>query len=375
MKRFLFNLILPVVAFFAITQNISAQWTPNIPLPTLISNLNPTVSRVGIGITNPKQKLQIAGGNLLLDYTNGSATTGNLFFGLPTYNPTSFPSGNATIDPTTNNGMRMSYNNGTNKNGFIDVRTNSALTDGLVFRVDQNNGGSERMRICANGNVGIGTATITGATNGPALPSQKLHVHNGAIMVSGSNSAGGAMVLFGDNNLAAHPYGRWGIEYVPTRGLNFWKAFTVGNNGANYHLFLQDDGKVSMGIDPADICPNGPLPGTHRLYVKGSILTERIKIANYCTANWADYVFAPDYQLKPLAEVEAFVKTNKHLPNVPSAQDIEKDGLDVADMLSKQMEKIEELMLHTIALNKRVEKLEAENAALKQQPATTVSHR
>lgn len=362
MKQFLFKSILFLVAFLAIMQHASAQWTPfNNANPTIIYNNNPGGSRVGIGTTTPSQKLQIMGGNLLLDYTNVNATTGNIFLGAPTYNPTG--------NPTTNNGMRLSYLNSTSRNGFIDVRTNSALTDGLLFRVDQNNGGTERLRICANGNVGIGTATITGATNGPAVPSQKLHVHNGAILVSGASGAGGAMVMFGDNNLAQHPAGRWGIEYVPNTGLNFWKPFTPGNNGANYHLLLKDDGKVGIGVDPAPCSGNGlaSFPAGYRLYVKEGILTEKVKVANYCSANWADYVFAPDYQLKPLAEVEAFVKANKHLPNVPSAQDIEKDGLDVADMLSKQMEKIEELMLHTIALNKRVEKLEAENAALQQQ--------
>ena len=346
MKRFFFNLILPVIAFFAMAQNVIAQWNLSTN-PVYLTNPN---ARVGIGIPNPKQKLQITGGNLMLDYTNTNATTGNIFLGLPTYNPLNLPSGNAIADPTTNNGMRLAYYNGaTNRNGFIDVRTNSSLTDGLVFRVDNNNGGTERMRISANGNVGIG---INAPSHKLHVQNGNLHVNNGTMMVSGSNSAGGAMVLFGDNNLAAHPYGRWGIEYVPNKGLNFWKPFTSGNNGANYHLFLQDDGKVGIGIDPADICPNGPLPGTYRLYVKEGIMTEKIKIANYCTNMWADYVFAPDYQLKPLAEVEAFVKANKHLPNVPSAQDIENDGLDVADMLSKQMEKIEELTLYMLQLKK-----------------------
>ena len=77
-------------------------------------------------------------------------------------------------------------------------------------------------------------------------------------------------------------------------------------------------------------------------------------------------MFAPGYELKPLAEVESFIAENKHLPGIPSADEIEKEGLDLADMLSKQMAKIEELTLHTIALSKRLEKLEAENAALKQ---------
>lgn len=97
---------------------------------------------IGTGNATPTQRLQISNGNLLLDYTNVGATTGNIFFGGQTY-------------PASQNGMRMSYFNGTSKNGFIDVRTNSALTDGLIFRVDNTIGGTERMRICANGGVAI----------------------------------------------------------------------------------------------------------------------------------------------------------------------------------------------------------------------------
>ncbi|MDX1910180.1 MAG: hypothetical protein SFV22_01780 [Saprospiraceae bacterium] len=343
---------------------VNAQWNNQGPVnPSLIFNNNTANSRVGIGIQAPKQKLQVSNGNILLDYVSGNALTGNLFFGLPTFNPTSFPSGNPAIDPVSNNGMRLSFTNGTSKSGYLDVRTNSALTDGLIFRVDQNNGGTERMRICANGNIGIGTTA----------PSQKLYVqngnlqvNNGTMMVSGSNSFGGPMMLFSDDP-ANYPSGRWGIEYVPNVGLNFWKPFTSGNNGANYHLLLMDNGMVGMGIDPADVCPNGPFPGGYRLYVKEGILTEKVKVANYCSSFWADYVFAPDYQLKPLAEVESFISEHQHLPGIPSAEEIEKDGLDIADMLSLQMAKIEELTLHTIALNKRLEKVEAENALLKQQ--------
>ncbi|MDO8367542.1 MAG: hypothetical protein Q7T20_12145 [Saprospiraceae bacterium] len=232
---------------------------------------------------------------------------------------------------------------------------------------------TERMRITPGGAVGIGITT----------PLQKLHVASG-IMISGPNPGfGGPMLLFSDNvTPAAYPNGRWGLEYVsrtPTYpnqgGLNFWRPWNpLTGGGANWDLFLKDDGRIGMGIDPNDPNHPNPFPSGYRLYVKGGILTERLKIANYNSSQWADYVFAPDYVLKPLSEVEAFVKANKHLPNVPSAQDIEKDGLDVADMLARQMEKIEELMLYTFELNKRVEKLEAENAALKQ-PATNSVNR
>jgi hypothetical protein len=128
----------------------SAQWSPAGALaPNIIYNNNTTVSRVGIGTQTPNERLHVSNGNILLDYTNVGASTGNLFFGAPTY------------PLLTNNGMRMSYFTG-NNSGYIDVRT-SAPTNGLIFRADLINGnaGTERMRICANGNVGIGMGAPT----------------------------------------------------------------------------------------------------------------------------------------------------------------------------------------------------------------------
>jgi hypothetical protein len=71
-----------------------------------------------------------------------------------------------------------------------------------------------------------------------------------------------------------------------------------------------------------------------------------------------DYVFEPDYKLAPLSEVEAFTKANKHLPEVPSAADIEKNGLDLAKMNLLLLKKVEELTLHTIELEKRLKAVE-----------------
>ncbi|GAB2609538.1 hypothetical protein GCM10027035_02370 [Emticicia sediminis] len=97
--------------------------------------------------------------------------------------------------------------------------------------------------------------------------------------------------------------------------------------------------------------------GGYRLIVQDGILTEKIKVAVKNTADWADYVFAKNYTLMPLNEVEKFVKENNHLPNVPSAEEMANNGLDVMKMNAKLMEKVEELTLYIIALNKEVEKL------------------
>lgn len=107
--------------------------------------------------------------------------------------------------------------------------------------------------------------------------------------------------------------------------------------------------------------------GPYRLYVQDGIMTEKLKVALRNSADWADYVFAPEYKLAPLEEVETFIKANKHLPNVPSADEMAANGIDVTKTSAKLMEKIEELTLYMIELNKEVKVLKAENKKLQEQ--------
>ena len=79
----------------------------------------------------------------------------------------------------------------------------------------------------------------------------------------------------------------------------------------------------------------------------------------------ADFVFEPNYNLLPLSELEKFVTTNKHLPNIPSEKEIQKNGLNLGNTDIKLLQKIEELTLYIIDLNKRIGKLEKENKELK----------
>jgi hypothetical protein len=105
--------------------------------------------------------------------------------------------------------------------------------------------------------------------------------------------------------------------------------------------------------------PSNFTGGPYRLYVQDGIMTEKLKVALRNSADWADYVFAPNYKLAPLEEVEKFIKANNHLPNVPSADEMAENGIDVTKTSAKLMEKIEELTLYIIELNKEINKLKA----------------
>ncbi|WP_316815844.1 hypothetical protein [Pedobacter nyackensis] len=85
---------------------------------------------------------------------------------------------------------------------------------------------------------------------------------------------------------------------------------------------------------------------TYKLAVGGGIIAESVKVKPQ--VSWPDYVFEKDYPILPLNELEKFVLKNKHLPNVPNAAEVKKDGIDVGEMNAKLLQKIEELTLYII---------------------------
>jgi hypothetical protein len=101
----------------------------------------------------------------------------------------------------------------------------------------------------------------------------------------------------------------------------------------------------------------------YTLIVGGGILSTAYTAAPII-GNWADYVFDKEYKLNTLAEVEKFIKDNGHLPNIPSAKEIETSGFELANMAKLQQEKIEELTLYLIQQNKEIQELKRQNAAI-----------
>lgn len=128
-----------------------------------------------------------------------------------------------------------------------------------------------------------------------------------------------------------------------------------GNTGDWYIRSAASSGKVILQDNGGEVGIGTTKTAGYRLAVNGKIRATEIRVET----GWADYVFAPEYQLRPLEEVETFIKANKHLPEILPAAEIQENGLDLAAMTTKMMAKIEELTLYLIEIKK-------ENDALKQ---------
>lgn len=151
----------------------------------------------------------------------------------------------------------------------------------------------------------------------------------------------------------------------------------TGSNSWIFHT--PDDGRTSLYIAPKSnedwnwglyrFDNNGLLVtqslNTNALAVNGNIKAKEIKVTT-TAAEWPDYVFKTDYNLRSLSKTEEFIKENGHLPEVPKASEMEKNGVSLGEMNKILLKKIEEMTLHLIEKDKiinqvieRLEKLEA----------------
>lgn len=99
------------------------------------------------------------------------------------------------------------------------------------------------------------------------------------------------------------------------------------------------------------------LPAGYTMAVGGGVITEKVRVATTGTTFWADFVFDKTYKLRTLSEVAQYIKLNKHLPDVPSTADVNKEGIDLAQTQAILLQKIEELTLYVIEQNKNIERL------------------
>lgn len=223
----------------------------------------------------------------------------------------------------------------------------------------QTNGTTRMTVLHSNGNVGIGTVN----------PTSKLEVSGRARIIGDVYVNGANALTFQDDarfsvtpthvpdlNIANFSMPHYGIA-APNAGssADLWLS---GNNAIRFFsggnpipvMNLTNNGKVGIGTTQ--------IPGDYKLAIAGNVIAEEVVVKLQSAWPWPDFVFHQDYTLKPLHEVEQFVKTNKHLPGIPSAAQVEKEGLNMGEMQSKLLQKVEELMLYIIEQDKKIKQLE-----------------
>ncbi|MFY0592019.1 pyocin knob domain-containing protein [Roseivirga sp.] len=125
-------------------------------------------------------------------------------------------------------------------------------------------------------------------------------------------------------------------------------------NSDGFH-FTQGASFAYKKVNTGELVVNGEGYISNKLTVNNDIESKKVKVTA-TPGSFPDYVFKSDYQLRSLSELEKYIQTNGHLPNIPKAADVEANGQDLGEIQQKLLEKIEELVLYTIGQQKQISK-------------------
>ena len=284
---------------------------------SLYSQVHDTGNNVGIGISNPSAKLEI--------YTQGAEV------GLLLRNASNSSPGWGLILNRAANGSGVIGNAGQN----LQVEAGWDKTLFLGNEQYNNHGGKV---VFPGGNIGIGNST----------PDRKLVVQSGDIVL-GNLAGGGDKRLFLTSSRNEHyiTANSWWTEFVShdNEGWRFRDAnsTSITFNTDGPHIF--HNGDVGIGTTPES---------GDKLAVNGKISSKEIQV-EIAPGAGPDYVFKEDYDLRSLEEVQSQIEMNGHLPEVPSAQEMETEGVELGEMNMILLKKIEELTLYLLDQNKRLD--------------------
>ncbi len=273
-----------------------------------------STGNLGIGTNAPTAKLEIKNNGTL----GGHWNPGQSFL---------------TISDTGTSSMIIDSNE-IYGSGTLHIGTKSG--DIVRFRTVTETSTSEKMIIKANGDIGISTIN----------PQAKLHINSNADVGRGQNPAllvgtrDGLHIAIDNNEIGAFSNNSNAVLYL-------------NGSQSTSNTIINGDGTGNVGIGTNN--PNG-----WKLAVNGKIRAKEIKVET----GWADYIFAENYNLPTLKDVENHIKEKGHLQNIPSAEEVEKNGIELGEMNKKLLEKIEELTLYTIQQQKQINNQQEINKAL-----------
>jgi hypothetical protein len=134
------------------------------------------------------------------------------------------------------------------------------------------------------------------------------------------------------------------------------------NQGGLFYLVNQTTGAIPYFATPSGNMGIGTTDAQNPLSVNGTIQAKEVLV----NTGWSDYVFDKDYPLVSLEQTAKYVEANHNLPGIPSAKEVEEKGVNLGDMQARLLAKIEELTLHMIEANKRIDDLERRNRRLEE---------
>jgi len=224
------------------------------------------------------------------------------------------------------------------------------------------------IQLLQDGNVGLGIAN----------PTEKLDVL-GNIRIGSTHSTEGVNALsirylngslnnWGSLRSSSATFMSFGVKADNTvsngwlssdASLNSRLAMTMGNGGFSFLSANQQSTAINSPVTMAEVMK---ITTAGNAALQGKFEAKEIKVTLTPTA---DFVFENDYNLPKLEEVEKHIKEKKHLPEIASAKEMEKEGVNVGEFQTKLLQKIEELTLYTIEQNKRIKQLNEENKELK----------
>ena len=315
--------ILTLLAVAFLNFQVLAQWQGTNPVYV-------TAGNVGIGTNNPVARLSI--GDVTLPSQDG----------ITWYGPDALSYG---IYRTPGSWTAPAY-----QQLKFNFATGIILNPGTGWTksyVDVQGGG---LRV-STGNAGIGTT----------FPSTKLHVvinspnsnyaaatySDFSLMLQNSNSTNANLNILGFSDGAG-----WGIGHIGTiqtdQTNHYGRIFfsTRGSAGMKQQLLIDENGNVGIGSSSP----------SQKLTVNGTIYGKEVKVD--LSVPGPDYVFEKSYSLPTLEEVKSYIDQNKHLPEVPTAKEMEKNGVMLGEMNMLLLKKVEELTLYIIEQEKRIKALE-----------------